>query len=186
MGLTSETKKAMRDLFEDTINILDHITPENDETLDETALKYVEWCKTKAELKYGKLDDDGVFHAKKYPNFPVFHSGIYWAHLGINIGSEENKHRPVLLLRASRQSDQCTIIPLSTQKLNDEWDFHVDLTGYDNTALVEHLRVISKMRLDKPMRSKGKISSVSDEDMEIIYEQINKFFGTLPPKKKNN
>lgn len=76
------------------------------------------------------------------------------------------------------------MIPLSTRKLNDGIEFHVDLSGYDHTALVEQMRVISKKRLDKPLRKGGKIPTVDPEDMKKIYEQINKYFATTPKKRK--
>ena len=54
------------------------------------AIQFSEWTKEKANLRYnGKL-----------PKFPIYNNFIYWCNLGINIGSEQNKLRPVLILKS--------------------------------------------------------------------------------------
>lgn len=76
-------------IFLDTIN-----TPD--------AIQFSEWTKEKTYLRYnGKL-----------PQFPIYNNFIYWCNLGVNIGSEQNKLRPVLILRSSKNSPICTILPL--------------------------------------------------------------------------
>ena len=48
-------------------------------------IQFSEWTKEKANLRYnGKL-----------PGFPIYNNFIYWCNLGINIGSEQNKLRPI-------------------------------------------------------------------------------------------
>lgn len=185
MALSEDTKGEIKNTFGEILDLLDIIEVDPDEDTDEEALKYVTWMKQKLEIRYGTKDKNGKFQKKQFPSFPLFPTGIYWAHLGVNVGSEENKHRPVLILRASRNQEQCTVLPLSTQRLNDGIEFHVDLTEFDNTALIEHLRIISKKRIDKPMRTKGGIAKVSEEkDLKEIYEQIAKYYATRPPKPK--
>lgn len=51
--------------------------------------KFIRWMKKKAELTF-------CSEPSSFP-FPIFRKGIYWAELGENVGSEENKHRPVVL-----------------------------------------------------------------------------------------
>lgn len=184
MALSEDAKGKIKNTFGEILDILDLIEVEPDEDPDEESIKYVEWMKKKLELRYGSIEK-GQYIKTKYPTFPLFPTGIYWAYLGVNVGSEENKHRPVLVLRASRNQDQCTVIPLSTQRLDDGVEFHIDLTEFNNTALIEQLRVISKKRIEKPQRTKGGIASVKNEDdLKKIYEQIAKYFATRPPKKK--
>ena len=121
-------------IFLDTIN-----TPD--------AIQFSEWTKEKTYLRYnGKL-----------PQFPIYNNFIYWCNLGVNIGSEQNKLRPVLILRSSKNSPICTILPLTTKRLNDELWFHVDLEKIDSTVLVEQLKVVSKIRITDPFRRKGKL-----------------------------
>lgn len=108
-------------IFLDTIN-----TPD--------AIQFSEWTKEKTYLRYnGKL-----------PQFPIYNNFIYWCNLGVNIGSEQNKLRPVLILRSSKNSPICTILPLTTKRLNDELWFHVDLEKIDSTVVCSQMRILEK------------------------------------------
>ena len=62
--------------------------------------------------------------------------------MGCNVGSEEGKHRPVLVTRTYKNSPTITVIPLTTKRLHDKEQYHVDLEEEDSTALVEQMRVI--------------------------------------------
>ena len=109
------------------------------------AIQFSEWTKEKANLRYnGKL-----------PKFPIYNNFIYWCNLGVNIGSEQNKLRPVLILKTSKNSPICTILPLTTKRLEDNFWFHIDLEEIDSTVLVEQLKVVSKIRITDPYRKKG-------------------------------
>ena len=111
-------------------------------------IQFSEWTKEKANLRYnGKL-----------PKFPIYNNFIYWCNLGINIGSEQNKLRPVLILKTSKNSPICTILPVTTKRLEDNFWFHIDLDEIDSTVLVEQLKVVSKIRITNPYRKKRKIS----------------------------
>lgn len=156
-------KEKIERLFDETRNIL--------ETVDEEdALAFASWVKKKAELRYIEKD-------KEHP-FKIIPNGIYWAYLGINIGSEENKHRPVLIIRSERNARTYGIVPLSTKRLNDGYWYHVDLENYNNTALVEHFRTIDKDRIEEPMRIKGRIAECSKEDVKKIKAEIRRLWGT--------
>ena len=73
------------------------------------AIQFSEWTKEKTNLRYnGQL-----------PKFPIYNNFIYWCNLGINIGSEQNKLRPVLVLKTSKNSPICTVLPLTTKRLQD-------------------------------------------------------------------
>lgn len=52
-------------------------------------IEYSIWTKEKAKLKYNW----------NIPNFPIYNNFIYWCNLGINIGREQNKLRPVIIVR---------------------------------------------------------------------------------------
>ncbi|WP_028778572.1 type II toxin-antitoxin system PemK/MazF family toxin [Shimazuella kribbensis] len=108
----------------------------------EDILSYLEWLVTKTELKY---------HRQQKTPFPLIRNGLYWAELGQNIGSEYNKRRPVIVISAIPGSTVTTVIPLTTKRKNDGRWTHIDLECHDSTALCEHLRVISKARLQKPL-----------------------------------
>lgn len=75
------------------------------------AIEYSIWTKEKAKLKY-----NGII-----PNFPIYNNFIYWCNLGINIGSEQNKIRPVIIVGSTIKSPIAIIIPLTSKRLKDEF-----------------------------------------------------------------
>lgn len=133
----------------------------------EEAVKFVNWMKRKAGL---------VFGSEPSFKFPIFRKGIYWAELGENIGSEENKHRPVVLLWSTKEAPIAVVVPLTTQRLYDEYFFHIDLEYFNNTALIEQIRTISLRRITNPLRVKGRVASVSQQDVTRIDDAVKKLF----------
>ena len=135
------------------------------------AIQFSEW---KANLRYnGKL-----------PKFPIYNNFIYWCNLGINIGSEQNKLRPVLILKTSKNSPICTILPLTTKRLEDDFWFHIDLEEIDSTVLVEQLKVVSKIRITDPYRKKGKLVTISQNDWDKINSQLESLYRLRPLKNE--
>lgn len=124
--------------------------------------EYMDWMKKKLDLKYNVQIKD----------FPILYNCIYWAFMGCNVGSEEGKHRPVLIMRTYKNSSVCAVLPLTTQRLNDEYWYHVDLEHINSTVLCEQLRVIDISRIDKPYRIKGRIVSISKKDWEEIDREV--------------
>ena len=127
--------------------------------------EFMEWTRKKSELKFDT--------SNSVKSFPIIPNCIYWAYMGCNVGSEEGKHRPVLITRTYKNSPICTAIPLTTQRLNDEYWYHIDLEHYDSTVLCEQMRIIDITRIDKPYRIKGKIISISKKDWESISKEVN-------------
>ncbi len=136
------------------------------------AIQFSKWTKEKANLRYnGKL-----------PKFPIYNNFIYWCNLGINIGREQNKLRPVLILKTSKNSPICTILPLTTKRLEDDFWFHIDLQKIDSTALVEQLKVVSKIRITDPYRKKGKLITISQNGWDKINSQLESLYRLRPLK----
>lgn len=136
------------------------------------AIQFSEWTKEKANLRYnGQL-----------PIFPIYNNFIYWCNLGINIGSEQNKLRPVLVIKTSKSSPICTILPLTTKRLQDGFWFHIDLEEIDSTVLVEQLKVVSKIRIINPYRKKGNLISISLNDWNKINSQLENLYRLRPLK----
>lgn len=160
-----------KNYIEFNLKIVENILHE--QKINRNINKYVEWLKTQTDFRYNG-------NAEK--KFPILNNFIYWAYLGYNIGSEQEKHRPILIVRTEEKSDICTIIPLSDSKLNDIYWYHVDLEERNSTALVEQIRTISKIRIDKPMRLKGKMVRITKEDWKKINEQLE-FLYRLKPLK---
>lgn len=139
---------------------------------------FMDWMKTKSELKFNPTSK----------SFPIIPNCIYWAFMGCNIGSEEGKHRPVLVTRTYPNSTTISVLPLTTQRLNDGKQYHVDLEQQNSTVLVEQMRVIDIIRIDKPMRKNGSIVSITEKDWKAIDFQIKREYliAPLPSVRKNN
>ena len=118
--------KEIHQNIEETENLLQSLN-----TVDAT--EFSKWTKDKSNLRYNG----------NMPTFPIYNNFIYWCNLGLNIGSEQNKLRPVLIVKTYKNSTVCSIIPLTTKKLHDGYWYHIDLTQIDSTALIEQLRVVS-------------------------------------------
>ena len=151
--------------IEETENLLNSINT-ND------TLQFSEWTKEKANLRYnGQL-----------PKFPIYNNFIYWCNLGINIGSEQNKLRPVLILKTSKNSPICTILPLTTKRLQYGFWFHIDLEKIDSTVLAEQLKIVSKIRITDPYRKKGNLVAISPNDWNKINSQLESLYRLRPLK----
>lgn len=137
---------------------------------------YLDWAKVKADLKFNP----------KTQNFPIYYNCIYWAYMGCNVGSEEGKHRPVLVTRTYKDSPICVVLPLTTQRLNDDKPYHVDLKKENSSVLCEQMRIIDKARIEKPMLKNGKIVTITVEDWKSIDFQVKKQYSMskLPEQKK--
>lgn len=135
---------------------------------------FAEWTKQKTNLRYNG----------KFPKFPLYNNFIYWCNLGINIGSEQNKLRPVLILRSSKASPICTVLPLTTKRLHDIFWFHIDLETIDSTVLVEQLKVVSKIRITDPFRKKGNMVTISQNDWNQIDSQLKTLYRLRPLKNE--
>ena len=164
--------KLMSTIFSRFCNIINAVSDESISVIDD----YTDWLETKTKLTFGMNPDK---------NFAIVNNSIYWAHLGYNIGSEEGKHRPVLVTRTSLKSPICTVIPLTTQRLNDGYWYHIDLESMNSTALVEQMRIIDKRRIDRPKRKNGKILSISEKDWNSINSQIISVYELKPLKTTN-
>lgn len=135
--------------------------------VDENAgIEYATWTKDKAKIKF----------QKQMPNFAITNNYIYWCDLGINIGSEQNKIRPVLVSKTKKESPICTIIPLTSERINDTRWYHIDLENQNSTALIEQLRNVSKLRILNPLRAKGKLVKISLEDWKNINNAIIEYY----------
>lgn len=113
-------------------------------------------------------------------NFYIFNNFIYWAHLGINVGSEQEEDRPVLVIRTTKESTICNIIPITLERLNDDIPYHIDLSSNIGTALVEQVRTISKDRIFAKKFKDKKHVTIDDKDRNSINFQLNKLYQLKP------
>ena len=136
-------------------------------------IEFAEWTYEKAKINFNTT----------FPNFPIYNNFIYWCNLGINIGSEQNKIRPTLILRSFKQSPICTILPLTSKRLQDKFQFHIDLENLNSTVLIEQIRVVSKLRFLNPYRLKGKLITISQNDWDKINIQLENLYRLRPLSK---
>lgn len=145
--------------FTKTKNILKNID-------DNIALEYAKWTEDKAKIKF----------TNNIPNFAITINYIYWCNLGINIGSEQNKIRPVLVIKSKKESSVCTVLPLTSERMNDTRWYHIDLENLNSTVLIEQLRNISKLRIISPYRLKGKLLKITLNNWNKINDSMKKYY----------
>lgn len=133
---------------------------------DDIALEYATWTKDKSEIKF----------FKNMPSFPITNNFIYWCNLGINIGSEQNKVRPAIIIRTQTNSPICTILPLTSVRLNDNRWYHIDLEQKNSTAMIEQVKNISKLRVLNPQRSKGIMNRITKVDLVNINMALESYY----------
>lgn len=136
-----------------------------------SAVAFAEWLRFNTDLKYNREIDSNLY---------IFNNQIYWAHLGCNIGSEQELYRPVLVIQSTKESPVCSIIPLTLERLTDGRNYHVDLDNGKSTALVEQVRVISKKRIDKYHYENGRYATITQNDWDRINTQLNKLYSLKP------
>lgn len=154
-----KTNSKINSLFFEAVNVLN--------TIDELeAEEFAEWTKEKAKLKFNT----------DFPKFHITNNHIYWCNLGNNIGSEQNKVRPVLVVKTSVNSPICTVLPLTTERLHDTRWYHIDLEVLASTVLIEQLRNVSKLRFVNPYRQKGKLVKINSNDWGNINNALNKYY----------
>lgn len=135
--------------------------------------EYATWMRDKATIKY----KDNI------PNFKITSNYIYWCNLGINLGSEQNKTRPVLIVKTKINSPICTVLPLTSERLNDTRWYHIDLDNQNSTVLIEQLRNVSKQRIISPQRLKGKVCKISLEEWDKINNALKRYYCLTPIKQ---
>lgn len=160
--------KEINKQFEETKNILENIN-------NDLALEYAGWTKDKAKMKF----------QKSIPTFPITNNFIYWCNLGINVGSEQNKIRPAIIIRTQTNSPICTILPLTSVRLNDKKWYHVDLEQRNSTAMIEQVKNISKLRVLNPQRTNGLINRITKNDLNNINNALKNYYKLQAFPNKN-
>ena len=142
----------------------------SEELLQEIEQKLLQWTILKDKIR--RSDNKNSLY--------IFNNFVYWAHLGINIGSEQEEDRPVLIVRSTKESSICHIIPLTLERLSDDIPYHIDLSDGIGTALIEQIRTISKDRIYGKKFVKQRHATINDDDRNAINIQL-KYLYTLKP-----
>ena len=145
--------------LEDTESILQKINKPD-------TIEFAQWTKEKATIRYNY----------KMPKFPITNNYIYWCNLGINLGSEQNNIRTVLVVKTKKNSPICTILPLTSERINDTRWYHIDLENQNSTVLIEQLKNISKLRIINPQRIKGKLAKITLNDWNNINSALIRYY----------
>lgn len=114
----------------------------------------------------------------------VYENGIYWASLGINVGSELNKNRPVLIWKKRCQgtaeaSFSYIVIPITSKEKSKKYYMNVpiDINGRNCYLRIEDMRRINIKRISRPiLNDHNQIIFISNEKRKEIIEAIQKFF----------
>lgn len=109
--------------------------------------------------------------------FYIFNNFIYWTNLGNHpYGHEQGLNRPCLVVRTTKESPVCTVIPLTKERLNDNIPYHIDLSNGKSTALVEQIRTIDKKRIYSRLFLNKKHATINEEDRNKINEQLHNLY----------
>jgi mRNA interferase MazF len=169
-----QVKNLIEDYKDKTNNMISKI--HNDENLKNEAYsmskiyKYAEWINQSMRM-----------NARKYTRTNILpkRGEIWTCELGENIGSEENKIRPVIIIQndtGNQNAPTTIIVPISNRPkkiavhisiLRGDFDLikdeKMEITG---TVLVEQIRVVSKVRLGRH------VATLNDNFMNLLNSKI--------------
>ncbi len=97
---------------------------------------------------------------------------IWWCHLGLNIGDEENGknekyHRPVLVLK--KFNNRLFLgVPLTTQIKENPYYHKMHIKGKEQCAMLSQFRILAVKRLDRQM---GKVTTEEFENLKEIMKR---------------
>ena len=113
---------------------------------DIDGINYIKWCRDKYFIKQKDVEEDKLIQ-----------NAIYWVDFGIGVGSELRKIRPAILWRPISDKKLWTMIPLTTKRRFDIYDFHYDRECLaEGTAKIENMMNLSSKRILAPYFAKDK------------------------------
>ena len=190
-GILNYEKKT-KDHLEKILNEVDSITfeelKENNklcETIKKSNLFY-NWLNT--HFQYFENEDTSYNFKRTYKRREIIK-----VDLGFNVGSElGGLHYCVVVEKDDNMSDSTlVVVPLSTfrkkgRKVSDLYPTEVDLGVIGDLienseeiysyALIDQIRLISKLRIHEPRSNKSLPARLSDDQMDLIDEKIIHFF----------
>ncbi len=163
MGILKDDEKAIQEVKGRLNDIGEKLLP----TDFNDAKEYVEWLNTKTDMR---LNPDIA------KSFPIFKKGVYYIDFGKNIGSEQEKDRPAVILWGTKLSEVVVVAPISDEPkyVGSTFWFHVPLSTGD-TVLVEQIRTVSKTRIRAPFWNKGKVRALLDDELKKINEALEHY-----------
>lgn len=114
----------------------------------------------------------------------VYENGIYWASLGVNVGSELNKNRPVLIWKkrcngAMEKDYSYIVIPITSKEKRKRYYMNVpiDINGRQSYLRIEDMRRINIRRITRPiLDDKHNLIFIDENKRKEILDAIQKFY----------
>lgn len=115
----------------------------------------------------------------------IYENGLYWAHLGVNVGSELNKNRPVLIWKKRCSSDNISnnsyiVFPITSKTKSKKYWYNIpiNINGRECFIRLEDMRRINIRRITRPIidENNKNIIFISNHKREEINRAIEKFY----------
>lgn len=142
--------------------------------LFETLYQFLKW-------KWQKL----LLNVNEYQRkTKIYENGLYWASLGINVGSELNKSRPILIWKKrcngeNEENYSYIVIPITSKDKSKKYYMNVpiDINGRPCYLRIEDMRRINIKRITRPiLNDNNKIIFIDNNKRNEIIDAINKFY----------
>lgn len=160
-------------------NLLDKIC--NDAYANNTSLRLFESIYQFLKWKWQKLLLNVLPYQRKTK---IYENGIYWASLGVNVGSELNKNRPVLIWKkrcsgTNEEEHSFIVIPITSKEKCKCYYMNVpiDVNGQACYLRIEDMRRINIKRITRPiLNNNNKIIFIDEDKRKEIISAIEKFY----------
>lgn len=141
--------------------------------LFETLYQFLKW-------KWQKL----LLNVKEFQRKTnIYENGLYWASLGINVGSELNKSRPVLVWKKrcngeDEENYSYIVIPITSKEKAKKYYMNVPIVinGRSCYLRIEDMHRINIRRFTRPILDNNKIIFIENSKRNEIIDAIKKFY----------
>lgn len=114
----------------------------------------------------------------------VYENGVYWASLGVNVGSELNKNRPVLIWKkrcnGKEEKDfSYIVIPITSKSKSRNYYMNVPIVINSRQCYlrIEDMRRINIRRISRPILDEQKnIIFIDEEKRKEIMDSLERFY----------
>lgn len=146
-----------------------------DLTLPEKIIRLIIWNDKKREIKF---DDRKLIER-------CYQFDVYFAYLGVNVGNEIEKLRPVVIWKqhinkTNPKDTSYYVFPISSKPSNKKYYYNVeiDINGDKNYVKINDGKRISSLRIIKPLKNKTtkKTHKLAEEEIQRIKNAITKYF----------
>lgn len=110
---------------------------------------------------------------------PICYTGdIYYAYLGVNIGTEIDKTRPVLIFQSRhlRRSKNVIVLPLTTNLQDDSLSVLIDKSDLQFGSIQKSKIVVTQIKSISKTRLTNKIAKLNKDKLESVEVIVKKIF----------